>query len=237
MARARLRSNRARADMDADLTAPRQGRKLASIVSIDIAGYSRLAETDEAAALAAVDAVRSRINSAVVSHDGRVFSTAGDGFMLEFPTATGALSAAEQIASAETPAVRVGVHLGEVFLTEGGDMLGHGVNIAARIQQMATPGAVLVSADVKRSVRGDLGARLMPRGSVRLDKMEETLPVFELKSATEQSRRFPRVDWRLPAGALIATVFVVGLALMMNRAPDAPQARLAVLPFRTIGEA
>lgn len=222
--------------MDADLTAPSQGRKLASIVSIDIAGYSRLAETNEATALAAVDTVRNRINSAITSHDGRLFSSAGDGFMLEFPTATGALSAAEEIAWGEGPVVRVGVHLGEVFLTEGGDMLGHGVNIAARIQQMAAPGAVLVSADVKRSVRGDLGARLIPRGSVRLDKMEETLPVFELKAVASQSRRIRRIDWRLPTGVAIAAVFVAGLALTMNRAPEAPQARVAVLPFRTIGD-
>src|SRR6185295_679029 len=106
---------------------------------------------------------------------------------------------------------------------------------AARIQQMATPGAVLVSSDVKRSVRGDLGARLIPRGSVRLDKMQETLPVFELKAAT-QSRRIRQIDWRLPASAAIAAVFVVGLAVIMTRPPDAPQARVSVLPFRTIGD-
>lgn len=221
--------------MDADLDALGKSRKLASIVSIDIAGYSRLAETDEAAALAAVEIVRARIDRAAIANDGRLFSSAGDGFMLEFPTATGALNAAEQIAADGEPAVRVGVHLGEVFVAEGGDMLGHGVNIAARIQQMATPGAVLVSGDVKRSVRGDLGARLLPRGNVRLDKMQETLPVFELKAAASQRRRRGGLDWRLLAGAFMATVFAIGLALTINRPPVAQQARVAVLPFRTIG--
>src|SRR5262249_52851284 len=122
-----------KAGMDADLPAPGQSRKLAGIVSIDIAGYSRLAEANEAAALAAVEAVRARIGRAVAAHGGRLFSSAGDGFMLEFPTATGALGAAQDIAASDGPIVRIGVHLGEVYATESGDMLGHGVNIAARI--------------------------------------------------------------------------------------------------------
>ncbi len=66
--------------------------------------------------------------------------------MLEFPSAAGALAAAEEIAGAADPPVRVGVHLGDVSVTASGDLLGHGVNVAARIMQMASPGAVLASA-------------------------------------------------------------------------------------------
>ena len=124
------------------------GRKLASIVAIDVAGYSRRSETDEAAAIEAVAALHERVIKVAAVHGGRVFNTAGDGFMLEFPTASGALAAAEEIAAASDPPVRAGVHLGEVSVTSSGDLLGHGVNVAARIQQMASPGAVLVSGDV-----------------------------------------------------------------------------------------
>ncbi len=226
--------------MDADPAAPSQGRKLACIVSVDITGYSRLAEADEAAAVAAVSNVRARIDRAAATHGGRVFSTAGDGFMLEFPTASGALSAAEEIAASDGPQVRVGVHVGEVSSTEGGDMLGHGVNIAARIQQMAPAGGILVSADVKRSVRGDLGARLTPRGAVKLNKMDETLEVFQLDGAagaTLAPRAAKRFDWRwIAGGAAVVAILVLG-AIALNRPQTSPpQARLAVLPFRTLGD-
>ncbi len=122
-------------------------RKLASIVAIDVAGYSRRTEADEDASVRAVAVLREQIGRSARAHGGRVFNTAGDGFMLEFPTASGALGAAEEIARSGDPPVRVGVHVGEVSVTESGDLLGHGVNVAARIQQMASPGAVLVSGE------------------------------------------------------------------------------------------
>lgn len=222
--------------MDADLTPSSQGRKLASIVSIDIVGYSRLAETDDAAALAAVEAVRARIERACAAHAGRLFSSAGDGFMLEFPTATGALTAAEEIAADSEPAVRIGVHLGEAFVTAGGDMLGHGVNVAARLQRIAKPGTVLASADVKRAVGGALSARLVPRGVVRLDKMEETLPIFELAATAIAPRRRWRIDRRLAFGGIGAAALIAVLAFMLLNREAPPQARVAVLAFRTVVE-
>ena len=78
-----------------DQTAP--GRKLASIVAVDVAGYSRRTEKDEAAAIKAVAGLRERIAASAAAHGGRVFNTAGDGFMLEFPTASGALAAASSV--------------------------------------------------------------------------------------------------------------------------------------------
>ena len=178
-------------------------RRLATIVAIDIAGYSARAQADEDAAAGEVAALTGRIQAACDAHGGRVFNTAGDGFMLEFPTASGALAAAEEIAAAGDPPVRAGVHLGELSVTDSGDLLGHGVNVAARIQQMVSPGAVLASGDVKRAIRGPLGERLKPQGSVRLDKMSETLPVFALAPVqggkAKGRRRDPRVFVALAA--------------------------------------
>ena len=194
-------------------------RKLASIVAIDMAGYSRHAEADEAAAIKAVTALKARVTAAVLAHGGRVFNTAGDGFMLEFPTASGALGAAEEIARAGDPSVRVGVHLGEVSPTDSGDLLGHGVNVAARIQQMAAPGAVLVSGDVKRAIRGPLGERLRPQGSVKLDKMSETLPVFALAPAEGGRPRGRRLRLAAPLVVASAAVLVIlaGFAAWFGR--------------------
>ena len=214
-------------------------KKLASIVAIDVAGYSRQTEADEDGTIKAVAGLRERISEAAKAHGWRVFNTAGDGFMLEFPTASGALAAAEEIAAADDPPVRVGVHLGEVIATESGDLLGHGVNVAARIQQMASAGAILVSGDVKRAIRGPLGDRLRPQGSVRLDKMSETLPVFALAPDAGGKVRGRRL--KLPMAPAIAAVallalaglgaWVAGRTFWAGPAPD----RIAIVPFSTLG--
>ena len=211
-------------------------RKLASIVAIDVAGYSRRTEADEEAAVQAIAALRKQVAKAAAAHGGRVFNTAGDGFMLEFPSASSALAAAEEISAAGDPPVRAGVHLGDVSVTEGGDLLGHGVNVAARIQQMASPGAVLVSGDVKRAIRGPLADRLKPQGSVRLDKMSETLPVFALAPAEGGRAKGRRRDPRLPAAAaavLVLALAGVGLWLARGSLPwaQARPVRVAFAPF------
>jgi adenylate cyclase len=215
-------------------------RKLASIVAVDVAGYSRRTEADEDGAIAAVTILKARVTAAARAYGGRVFNTAGDGFMLEFPTATGALAAAELIANSGDPPVRVGVHLGEVSATESGDLLGHGVNVAARIQQMASPGAVLVSGDVKRAVRGPLGERLKPQGIVRLDKMDETLPVFALAPAEGGQARGRRRSLKAPAlaGAGAAFLALAGFVLWPGHGlvppAGASPTRLAILPFEPL---
>jgi adenylate cyclase len=222
-----------------DLAAP---RKLASIVAVDVAGYSRRTEADEDAAVRAVAILRELIGLSARAHGGRVFNTAGDGFMLEFPTVSGALAAAEEIARSGDPPVRVGVHLGEVSVTDSGDLLGHGVNVAARIQQMAQPGAVLVSGDVKRAIRGPLGERLKPQGSVRLDKMSETLPVFALAPAEGGRAKGRRLKLPLPVAlaAMAAVVLTAALAAWLGRglwersSPREP--RVAVLAFDALGQ-
>lgn len=165
-------------------------RKLAAIMSIDVAGYSAMSEVDESEALALVARVRAAIDAIVQSHGGRVFNTAGDGFMLEFASASGALSAAEILwEGVERQRVRVGVHVGDVMMTKTGDLLGHSVNVAARLQQLARPGAVVVSLDVRRAVRGKLAQRLHPAGAVHLDKMAETIDIFTLEAiAAARSR-------------------------------------------------
>lgn len=170
-------------------------RKLAAIMSIDVAGYSAMSEVDETEALALVARVRAAIDAIVQSHGGRVFNTAGDGFMLEFASASGALAAAEILwEGVERQRVRVGVHVGDVMMTKTGDLLGHSVNVAARLQQLARPGAVVVSLDVRRAVRGKLAQRLHPAGAVHLDKMAETIDIFTLEAIAAARTRARKAE-------------------------------------------
>ncbi len=156
-------------------------RALAAIVAIDIAGYSAASEQDEAAAVAMVQALRSAARSTAERHRGRIFNTAGDGIMLTFVSATDALEATLDLLK-EFSGSRFGIHVGEVLEAHGGDLLGHGVNVAARLQQMAPVGKGLVSEDVKRAIRGSLAGRLLPYGPLQLNKMESAIDTYVLDS-------------------------------------------------------
>ena len=158
-------------------------RRLTTIVALDVAGYSARTEADEARTTAEVAALRRVIEGIATAHGGRVFNTAGDGFMLEFGSSLAAVEAAFALADTCEPKVRVGVHLGDVVVQPNGDLLGHGVNVAARLMARSDPGSVLVSADVRRTIRGPLSERLVSRGHLQLDKMTETIEAFALGSA------------------------------------------------------
>lgn len=206
-------------------------RRLAAIVAVDLAGYSNWSENDEAAAVRAVGDLAAAIEAEARAHGGRVFNTAGDGFMLEFPTVSGALAAAEAIAVQATTQVRVGVHLGEVSVTPDGDLLGHGVNVAARLQAMARPGAVLASDAVKRATQGLDGKRLRPEGRVRLDKMSEKIAVYSLDSRGDGRRGRQRrlAVWWPTSAAVLA---VAALATLFWPRAGAHELRVAVPPFQ-----
>jgi adenylate cyclase len=155
-------------------------RKLATIVALDVAGYSARTEADEARTTAEVAELRKVIEAIATKHGGRVFNTAGDGFMLEFGSSLAAVEAALELAETCEPKVRVGVHLGDVVVQPNGDLLGHGVNIAARLMAKSDPGGALVSAAVRQTIRGPLAERLVSRGVMQLDKMAETIEAFAL---------------------------------------------------------
>jgi TolB-like protein len=185
-------------------------RKLAAIVSIDLVGYSALAERDEEEAALRARSLMDAAACIAAKREGRIFSTAGDGAMLEFASATRALEAVIALFAA-VEGVRAGLHVGEVIAQVDGDLLGHGVNVAARLQQAAGPNAVLVSADARRAIRAPLDRRLAARGSLHLRKMNETIEVYGLVSA-------PLLDAR---------------TTVSSTDPDATPV-LAVLPFENL---
>lgn len=142
-------------------------RKLAAILSADVVGYSRLMERDEEATLAELKAIRTEIiDPSLKLRHGTVVKTMGDGLLIEFPSIVEAVRNAIEIQDAvhqrnlEVPenerlVFRVGVNLGDVIV-EDGDIYGDGVNIAARLQMLAEPNGVCISADAHNQIRDKL---------------------------------------------------------------------------------
>jgi adenylate cyclase len=138
-------------------------RRLAAIFAADVAGYSRLMSQDEAGTLRALAAAREIMDSLIVEHGGRIANTAGDSVLAEFPSAVDAVQCALAIQEKLVEAngwvpeerrlqFRIGIHLGDVAI-RGGDLLGEGVNIAARLEGVAEPGGVCLSESVHAFVR------------------------------------------------------------------------------------
>ena len=135
-------------------------RRLAAVVAADVVGYSRLIEQDEATTLAALKDRRRRVlNPLLASHHGRIVKLMGDGFLAEFGSAVNALECAlalqkgmaaanENAAADRCIVLRIGINLGDVVV-EGNDLYGDGINIAARLEQLAEPGGILVSGSVR----------------------------------------------------------------------------------------
>jgi class 3 adenylate cyclase len=143
-------------------------RRLAAIMAIDVVGYSRLMGEDEAGTARAVREHREAAQPIVAGRGGRIVKTMGDGLLLEFPSVVDAVECAvamqklmagrnADIPEARRIVYRVGVHLGDVLI-EGEDILGEGVNIAARLEGLCEPGGVLISSSAHEHVRGRIQA-------------------------------------------------------------------------------
>ncbi|MCG6872063.1 MAG: tetratricopeptide repeat protein [Gammaproteobacteria bacterium] len=169
---------------------PSSQRRLAAVMFTDLVGFSALTRRDEALALRLLEEHRRLLRSVFTAHGGREVKTLGDGFMLEFPNALGAVRAglaiqetirqrnAEQSAT-EVIRLRIGIHLGDVEYRDG-DLLGDGVNIAARIEPLAGAGEICLSEDVARQVRHHLEFSLTNLGPQQLKNIDEAVTVFRI---------------------------------------------------------
>ena len=184
--------------------------RLASIVSVDVVGFSALAERNQRKAAKVVEALRARIMRLAAAHGGRLFNTAGDGFMLEFASAGAALGAVQDLIDRPgrgEPSIRVGAHVGDVIVTANEDLLGHGVNVAARLQELAAPGTALVSAEFRSMAHSSPTAAFLARGQKPLENIEQRVQTFEILSARQ---KFARGMRRLGFG-LLALLAVAAL--------------------------
>lgn len=145
------------------MEAPRLERKLVAILAADVEGYSRHMERDEAATLATLSSHRLIFDELIAAHNGRITGTAGDSVLAEFASVVDALDCALKVqdrlvaANAAVDAehrlwFRIGLNVGDVMVKDG-DIFGDGVNIAARLESLATPGGVCISRGVRDHVR------------------------------------------------------------------------------------
>jgi adenylate cyclase len=168
-------------------------RKIAAILVADVVGYSRLAEADEDRTLSRLRGLRSDlIDPAIAAHHGRVVKRTGDGSLIEFRSVVDAVSCAIEVQNgliernAGPPPerrieFRVGVHLGDVVEEADGDLMGDGVNIAARLEGICAPGAICLSEDAYRQVKGRLDLAVHDLGPTQLKNFAEPIRVYSLQ--------------------------------------------------------
>jgi adenylate cyclase len=168
-------------------------RKIAAILVADVVGYSRLAGADEDRILARLRALRSDlIDPTIAVHNGRVVKRTGDGSLIEFRSVVDAVRCAIEVQNgmvernAGLPPerrieFRVGIHLGDVVEESDGDLMGDGVNIAARLEGIAKPGAICLSEDAYRHVKARLDLLATDLGATKLKNIAEPIRVYSLQ--------------------------------------------------------
>src|ERR1700683_4301586 len=168
-------------------------RKLAAILVSDVVGYSRLAGSDEDRILARLRALRSDLIDPIISvHHGRIVKRTGDGAIVEFRSVVDAVRSAIEVQNgmvernAGLPPerrieFRIGIHLGDVVEESDGDLMGDSVNIAARLEGIAKPGAICLSEDAYRQVKARLDLAVSDLGLTQLKNIAEPIRVYSLQ--------------------------------------------------------
>jgi adenylate cyclase len=236
-------------------------RKLAAIFAADVVGYSHLMELDEIGTLRALRASRAILDRLIAEHRGRIFATAGDGVLADFSSAVDAVECAlavqeaiaaenQQRAESERLRFRIGVHLGDVVV-DGDNLLGDGVNIAARLQGLAKPGGICVSGGVRDQIGTKVPVAFIDRGEQRVKNIANPLRAFEVVgsegagSGGGSRRRRPRAA--IGTAAAILLLATVGAALWWRpwtlplfgphgetEQAVAPRLSIVVLPFANL---
>ncbi|MGB6540955.1 MAG: tetratricopeptide repeat protein [Xanthobacteraceae bacterium] len=191
-------------------------RRLAAILSADVVGYSRLMGLDEAGTLSRLNALRRElIDPTIAAYSGRIVKLMGDGALMEFASAVDAVTCAIEIQTllrvrggeeADPIQFRIGINVGDIII-EGDDILGDGVNVAARIEGLAEPGGISISEDAWRQVQAKVAASFVDGGEQKLKNIERPVRVYHIRSSPSA-----------PTGPVKA-------------APAAPRLSIVVLPF------
>ena len=179
------------------MTGGRVERRLAAILAADVAGYSRLMGQDEAGTLARLKALRRElIDPEIAEHKGRIVKTTGDGILIEFPSVVEAVACAVAVQrgmpgrNADVPEdkrieFRVGIHQGDVIV-EDNDIFGDGVNVAARLEGLANPGGICVSARVHEDVAGRLDLDFEDIGEQALKNIARPMRAYKIAPAVSR---------------------------------------------------
>src|SRR3954468_19791101 len=238
------------------MTTARVERRLAAILAADVVGYSALMERDEDRTLARLKAHRREpIDPLIAEYQGRIVKLMGDGLLVEFASVVDAVRCAvliqrgmaereAEVAEAERIRFRIGINLGDVIREADGDLYGDGVNVAARLEQLAEPGGVVVSGTAYDQLHGKLDLTLDFAGEQRVKNIERLVRAYRVRldgSVARLARPFRRVrrSPRRPAAALLLPLVVAagGWWWRPGQAagpplPDKPS--VAVLPFANL---
>src|SRR5271166_3202991 len=242
-------------------------RKIAAILVADVVGYSRLAGADEDRTLSRLRGLRSDpIDPAIAAHRGRIVKRTGDGSLIEFRSVVDAVRCAIEVQNglvernAGVPPerrieFRVGIHLGDVVEEADGDLMGDGVNIAARLEGICEPGAICLSEDAYRQVKRRLDLAVTDLGQTQLKNIADPIRVYSLevgkpaqaRPVTEAKPLQPKKRSRLAllaAGfaALLVVIAASGWWLVASNRPaivtsppaEAARLSLVVLPFANL---
>ena len=200
-------------------------RRLSAILAADVVGYSALMEQDEAGTFDRLRAHRKELfEPEIEKHHGRIFKLTGDGLFAEFTSVVDAVECAvslqrglaernASVAEDQRMYVRIGINLGEVIV-EGDDRLGEGVNIAARLEQLAEPGGICVSGKVSKEVEKKLAFAFEPMGEQKVKNIAEPVQVYKVKLEGPKVRPRPRRSRKTPLGVLAASTIAILLILV-----------------------
>jgi adenylate cyclase len=194
---------RNKGEMNDPMEAPPVERKLIAILAADVEGYSRMMHENESQTLATLSAHRATMDSLIESFNGQVSGTAGDSVLAEFASAVDAVHCAvaiqqslsqanSRIESVQRMMFRIGINVGDVIVKDG-DLFGDGVNVAARLQALATPGGICVTRGVRDQVRDKLEYGFDDMGEQRVKNIPRPIRFFSVKfdphgtTATSQS--------------------------------------------------
>ena len=237
----------------------RDHRRLAAIVSLDVAGYSRLMGVDDSGTLAALKGHRRElIDLKIAEHDGRIVKTTGDGLLLEFSSVVDAVRCAVDVqrSMAERNAgvapdkrldFRIGINVGDIII-DGDDIFGDGVNVAARLEALADPGGICVSRVVRDQVLDKLSFAFEDLGAQDVKNIARPVEVYRVdlgsgapRTQSQRHRgwqRLPRSrEWRW-AGAGVVALGLAAIAFWIvppfwktAPAPAPPALSVAIMPF------
>ncbi|TJX07163.1 MAG: adenylate/guanylate cyclase domain-containing protein [Mesorhizobium sp.] len=232
------------------MNVPPLDRKLLAILAADMAGYSKAMEADEAGTIARLRAVRTEvIDPAIARHHGRIIKLMGDGALVAFDSVVDAVACAVEIQTvsgtrnaglpeAERAVFRIGVNLGDVALVDD-DVYGDGVNVAARLEQLAEPGGVMVSGTAYDHLQGKLDCPFDFVSEQRVKNISRPVRIYRLRLDGKRVRRpFRQI---MPHWAAIgaAAILVLGLtgawSFFFQPAPLSAKPLVAVLPFANYG--
>ncbi|HEV8711625.1 MAG TPA: adenylate/guanylate cyclase domain-containing protein [Candidatus Binatia bacterium] len=204
-------------------------RKLAAIMFTDMVGFSRQMGSSEARTLRLLGIHNQIIEHAVAERHGQIIKSTGDGFLVEFPSVVHAVQCAQHVQaqfrahnaerdSAEQIHIRIGIHLGDIVVQPNGDVLGDGVNIAARLQELAEPDTVFVSDVVYRDIAQKISlGTVISLGRPKLKNIAQRFPVYALLSEPPKGLRQTLRIQRLKLSRRVGTahrVVAAGLVLL-----------------------